>query len=170
MCSVVIAAVSYAARAALPCSHFAQATVQLFNMVTGGVPSALDVKRAIDDMEDLLDSCTWSGRLADHGSRLGLGFSRAAAVRGRLLTLARLGAGCAGRSAVEARRSATPAPQVTPDVGVARSVLRGHSLVRVGSFLVPQLRSLLQLGSLSRKAGVLVQVECQSDSSLEFWL
>jgi len=38
-------------------------TVVIYNTVAGGVPSAADVKAAVDDMENLYASCGWSGRL-----------------------------------------------------------------------------------------------------------
>ena len=40
-------------------------TVQLFNVVSGGVPSARDVKAAIDDMEALYAACRWSGWMSN---------------------------------------------------------------------------------------------------------
>jgi huntingtin len=43
-------------------------TVVLYNTVAGGVPSAADVKAAVDDMEQLYASCAWDGRLADGGA------------------------------------------------------------------------------------------------------
>merc|ERR1719152_637815 len=43
-------------------------TVVLYNTVAGGVPSAADVKAAVDDMERLYASCAWDGRLADGGA------------------------------------------------------------------------------------------------------
>merc|ERR1712066_789848 len=41
------------------------ATIVLYFTIAGGVPSEADVIAAIDDMEQLYDSCTASGRLAD---------------------------------------------------------------------------------------------------------
>lgn len=41
-------------------------TIVLYNTVVGGVPSGLDVKAAIDDMEKLYSACSWSGNLADN--------------------------------------------------------------------------------------------------------
>merc|ERR1719160_2104071 len=43
-------------------------TVVIYNTVAGGVPSAEDVKAAIDDMESLYASCGWKGRLASEGA------------------------------------------------------------------------------------------------------
>merc|ERR1719326_773800 len=43
-------------------------TVVIYNTVAGGVPSAEDVKAAIDDMEQLYASCGWTGRLAANGA------------------------------------------------------------------------------------------------------
>merc|ERR1719502_1470317 len=43
-------------------------TVVIYNTVAGGVPSAEDVKAAVEDMEALYESCGWKGRLADDGA------------------------------------------------------------------------------------------------------
>jgi len=43
-------------------------TVVLYNTVAGGVPSAEDVRAAIDDMESLYAACGWEGRLAEQGA------------------------------------------------------------------------------------------------------
>ncbi|MDC0366908.1 hypothetical protein OAM67_00605 [bacterium] len=40
-------------------------TIVLYNTVEGGVPSAADVKAAVDDMETLYAQCSATGRLAD---------------------------------------------------------------------------------------------------------
>lgn len=43
-------------------------TVVIYNTVAGGVPSAEDVKAAVEDMEQLYMSCGWMGELADEGA------------------------------------------------------------------------------------------------------
>merc|ERR1719487_3009948 len=43
-------------------------TVVIYNTVAGGVPSAEDVKAAVEDMEQLYASCGWKGNLADTGA------------------------------------------------------------------------------------------------------
>merc|ERR1711924_463923 len=43
-------------------------TCVIYNTVAGGVPSAEDVKAAVDDMEALYASCGWQGRLASDGA------------------------------------------------------------------------------------------------------
>merc|ERR1719482_705226 len=43
-------------------------TVVIYNTVAGGVPSAEDVKAAVEDMEQLYASCGWKGRLAEAGA------------------------------------------------------------------------------------------------------
>lgn len=45
-------------------SQHVTVTVVIYNTVAGGVPSAADVKAAVDDMEALYASCGWTGRLA----------------------------------------------------------------------------------------------------------
>jgi len=49
-------------------SEHVTVTVTLYNTVAGGVPSAEDVRAAVDDMEALYRACGWSGRLADAGA------------------------------------------------------------------------------------------------------
>merc|ERR1719326_1009067 len=49
-------------------SQHVTVTVVIYNTVAGGVPSAEDVKAAIDDMEQLYASCGWTGRLAANGA------------------------------------------------------------------------------------------------------
>lgn len=44
-------------------------TIVLYNTVAGGVPNEEDVTKAIDDMENLYNSCQWSGKLADSGAQ-----------------------------------------------------------------------------------------------------
>jgi len=54
-----------------PARHEAEhvtATIVIYNTVAGGVPSAQDVKAAIDDMESLYANCGWSGKLTDSGA------------------------------------------------------------------------------------------------------
>merc|ERR1719487_465811 len=45
-------------------SQHVTVTVVIYNTVAGGVPSAADVKAAVDDMEQLYASCGWTGTLA----------------------------------------------------------------------------------------------------------
>ena len=47
-----------------PAQHIT-VTVTLYNVVVGGVPSADDVARAVDDIEALFAACATSGRIAD---------------------------------------------------------------------------------------------------------
>merc|ERR1712146_521396 len=49
-------------------SQHVTVTVVIYNTVAGGVPSADDVKAAVDDMEALYASCGWKGRLASDGA------------------------------------------------------------------------------------------------------
>merc|ERR1719502_856714 len=49
-------------------SQHVTVTVVIYNTVAGGVPSAEDVKAAVDDMEALYASCGWKGRLASDGA------------------------------------------------------------------------------------------------------
>lgn len=49
-------------------SQHVTVTVVIYNTVAGGVPSDVDVKAAIDDMELLYRACGWSGRLTDTGT------------------------------------------------------------------------------------------------------
>merc|ERR1719502_2314494 len=49
-------------------SQHVTVTVVIYNTVAGGVPSAEDVKAAVDDMEQLYASCGWKGKLADEGA------------------------------------------------------------------------------------------------------
>ena len=49
-------------------SQHVTVTVVIYNTVAGGVPSAEDVKAAVDDMESLYASCGWKGRLANDGA------------------------------------------------------------------------------------------------------
>merc|ERR1719152_441197 len=49
-------------------SQHVTVTVVIYNTVAGGVPSAADVKAAVDDMEALYASCGWKGRLASDGA------------------------------------------------------------------------------------------------------
>merc|ERR1719352_1799925 len=49
-------------------SQHVTVTVVIYNTVAGGVPSAQDVKAAVDDMEALYASCGWKGRLASDGA------------------------------------------------------------------------------------------------------
>ena len=49
-------------------SQHVTVTIVIYNTVAGGVPSAEDVKAAVDDMERLYASCGWKGRLADDGA------------------------------------------------------------------------------------------------------
>ena len=49
-------------------SQHVTVTVVIYNTVAGGVPSAEDVKAAVDDMEALYASCGWTGRLASDGA------------------------------------------------------------------------------------------------------
>merc|ERR1719453_1678442 len=49
-------------------SQHVTVTAVIYNTVAGGVPSAEDVKAAVDDMEALYASCGWKGRLASDGA------------------------------------------------------------------------------------------------------
>merc|ERR1719502_1819444 len=49
-------------------SQHVTVTVVIYNTVAGGVPSAEDVKAAVDDMEQLYASCGWKGKLTDEGA------------------------------------------------------------------------------------------------------
>ena len=49
-------------------SQHVTVTVVIYNTVAGGVPSAEDVRAAVDDMERLYASCGWHGRLAEGGA------------------------------------------------------------------------------------------------------
>merc|ERR1712224_1090451 len=49
-------------------SEHVTVTVVIYNTVAGGVPSAEDVKAAVDDMEALYASCGWTGQLASAGA------------------------------------------------------------------------------------------------------
>ena len=46
-------------------SQHVSVTVVLYYTVAGGVPSAEDVKAAVDDMESLYKECEWNGKLSD---------------------------------------------------------------------------------------------------------
>jgi len=49
-------------------SQHVTVTVVIYNTVAGGVPSAADVKAAVEDMEQLYSSCGWKGKLASEGA------------------------------------------------------------------------------------------------------
>lgn len=49
-------------------TEHATVTVVMYYTVAGGVPSAADVVRAVEDLEAMYAGCGWTGRLADEGA------------------------------------------------------------------------------------------------------